>query len=287
MNGFRFNDLTTNSYAIFGEGTVPLGRRWKMTGGLRHTTEKKTYDSRFIGIGVPGTVASFREADDLLFDFATGRASIAYDVSKTTTAYATVSRGYKTGGFPRLANDAGFGFPTTPFSEAKTWTYETGVKFRSKNGRSRLDAAAFYNDVKDEHLLVVDAISFNFRPANMDVKSRGLEIEGAVKLSPSFELTGGFGYTDAELVNVSPFIQANTGARDGNRVTNVPEFTANVALDYRAAAPWLSLGPDAEVFANASWQFIGDRPAEVSQQFRSSRLSHDQCASRRRSPERA
>lgn len=267
LNGARQNELTTNSYAAFGEATIPLGSDLKFTGGARLTHEEKSYDARFTGIGVPGTVDRFREAGDLTYDFVTGRASLSYDVTEETVAFATVSRGYKSGGFPRLVTNGGIGVATAPYSEATSWSFEAGLKYRSDDGRLGLDISAFRNDVEDEHVLVFDAPNFNFIPANVDVMTQGLELEGHLSLSSELKVSGGVSYTHAELQNVSQFLQATANAKDGNRPTNVPNFTSNLALSYTDSIDLPLAGDEIPIFANLSWHYIGDRPADVANSF--------------------
>ncbi len=259
-NGSRTNQLTTNSLSVFGEVTVPVTDRLKLTGGLRYSYDWKDYDAGFIGNGYPGTVGSFNQSGRLTYSYLTGRAAAAYDVLPQSTAYVTAGRGYKAGGFPRFTTDAAYGQASTPYQPATSWTYEAGLKNRFLGGRARLDLAVFYNDVKNEQLYAVDPASFTFRPANTDVRSYGFEAEGAARILPGLDLTGTLGFTNATLRNVASALAVATGAANGNDVPNVPRLGASIALQYRgdlglpAGLNWLGRIED---------QYQGGRYADV------------------------
>ena len=179
----------------------------------------------------------------------------------------TAAHGYKTGGHVRLSNNAALGGPPDVFDEATSWTYEAGIKHRSGDGSRSLDAAIFYNEVKDEHLLVQDVASLQFVPANIDTVSYGFEVQGRKQLTPKLNLAGGFGYTHAELRNVPLSVQASVNGQSGNLVPNVPGVTANAALDYKDKVSWPAADGNIDVFANLNWRFTGARAANVANDF--------------------
>ncbi|MGH1418948.1 MAG: TonB-dependent receptor [Hyphomicrobiaceae bacterium] len=266
LNGRRLNDLKTDSFAGFGEITVPVGFGFNVTTGARLTRENKEYDLHFLGIGAPGTVDRYRDAGSLNYNFSTGRGSLTYEISPDSSAYITASRGYKSGGFPRFVNDAAFGLPTTPYASTKTWTYEAGYKYRPSNTSVYLDVGSFYNEINDEQLVAFDPSIFSFRPANIDVVTYGLEVAAGLPITNAITLTAAMGYTRAKLVNIDP-TRALAGAVSGNRPTNVPEVTASIALNYRQLTSELGLGFNAVAFGNIGWEYVGDRPADVANSF--------------------
>jgi len=268
LNGRRRQELSTTSYAAFGEATVPLWNSgFKLTGGLRATHEMKELDLTYRSNGAPGTVPFFADLGERDYDFLTGRASLSYDWSPEVTSYGTISRGYKTGGFPRYATGAALGLETPTFKSAEGWTYEIGTKSVLLDGRARFDLALFYNDIKNEQV-------FSVRPPlileylNVDTKSYGAEVQGAYKLTDAFEITGNLGLTRATIVNLDAETLAATGARNGNRVPNVPAVTAGLGLNYAGLAGAFGLPASARPFGNVTWQFVGAREADIQNSFR-------------------
>jgi len=150
VNGDRDATQTINSYAGFGEATVPLGDpRLRFTLGGRYTRDDKALDLVFTGAGFPGTVARFQQQSKTGFDLWTGRAALNYKVTDEATIYATVGRGAKSGGYPRFPLAAAIGQPAEVYAKSTSLTYEVGTKLRLGN-RISFDLAGFYNDVEDE-----------------------------------------------------------------------------------------------------------------------------------------
>lgn len=268
-NGTRNADYSNNSYATFGEVTVPLfgSDRLKGTLGGRYTHDRKTYESRYRSNGFPGTVDSFNQSGVLNYDMVTGRAALSYALTDDSTVYASVARGAKSGGFPNFTNNAPSGLEDEPYKDSSSWSYEVGSKNRFLNGRVELNASLFYNTVKDENLFALDSASFTFVPKPLDTRSYGMELEGSLQLAEHWKLSGGAGYTHAELRNVSDDVAASSGAREGNRVPAVPTFNTNLTLQYYYSAAWLGL-PDANLFALAQHQYVGSREADVGSHFK-------------------
>lgn len=265
-NGTRDINLTASSASVFGEVTVPVTTRLKATGGLRFNHDWKDYSSVFTGNGFPGTVAGFRQSGDLTYNYVTGRASLAYDLSDTSNIYATVSRGYKAGGFPRFPTDSAFGQATAPYKSASYWTYELGSKNEFLGGRARLDLAGFLNRARNEQLYAYNGATATFQPANVDVRSYGFEAEGAFRMAPGLDLLGGFGYTVSNLKGVAATLAAATGAASGNDTPNVPRMNASLALQYRGDGTVIGLPSQFGTMGRLEVQHQGHRYADVGSQ---------------------
>ena len=82
-----------SAWAVFGDMTYHVSDRLSLIGGLRYSKEKKIFD-RFVSNGV--TVASDAEAT---FDSFTPRAVLRYELAPRTHAYASFSKGFKSGAF--------------------------------------------------------------------------------------------------------------------------------------------------------------------------------------------
>lgn len=262
-NGSRNNDYATNSYAVFGEATVPVPgiEGLKFTVGLRYTRDEKDFDVSYRSNGFPETVPSFEQSGSLDFDLVTGRAALSYELAETSSFYASVSRGAKSGGFPNFTNNAPRGRPDEPYDESTSWTYEIGTKNRLLDGRMLLNASLFFNDVQDQQLFAFDSASFTFVPEPLDMESYGAELEVGYRLMPGLDLFGSAGYTHAEIK------RASANAEDGNRVPSTPRFTSSVSLQYRTSAAWLGLPDSADVFGLVQHQYVGERAADVGNNF--------------------
>lgn len=263
VNGAQDNELITNSYSVFGEVTVPLADRLKLTTGLRGTYEEKDARYVFQGNGNPG-VAPFSEQSHSLSDsFLTGRVALSYDWTDSFMTYASVSRGYVTGGFPSVSVNNPFGRDEAGFPASTSWTYEAGFKSLLLDDRLRINGAVFFNDVKDGHLVVFDPQAAFFTTTALDYRSYGGELEAAFRVTPAIDLIGGIGYTHAELANVPA--GDLSGARSGNDVPNVPALTANVGLQFQTSAD--AVGLPGDLTGRLTYQYVGTRAADVANTF--------------------
>lgn len=262
-NGIQANDFTTSSYALFGEVTLPVTDRLRVTLGLRATHEDKSASYRFDGNGLPGVARFFAGDLGLRADFLTGRAAVSYDWTPGFMTYASIARGYVSAGFPAIAVNSAIGRPEEAFPASRSWTYEIGFKSTLLGGRLTLNGALFHNDVKDGHLAVFNPALAMFTTAALDYRSLGGEIEVAARLAPGFDLFGGIGYTRAELRDIPA--RSLTGARTGNDVPNVPAVTANIGIQHRWSAAPLRL--PGEVIGRLTYQYVASRAADVANSF--------------------
>lgn len=262
LNGDRDATQDISSYAAFGELTAPLGsERFQGTAGLRYSRDEKAIDARFTGVGFPGTVAAFREQQEADFDLLTGRVAVSFVATADANLYATVARGAKSGGFPRFTLNAALGNASAFYDESSTWANEAGLKSRILGGRGRLDAAFFYNDTSDEQLFILDFVSFQFLPANLDTRSYGVEVDGAIRLAPGLDIAAAAAWTEAEIRETGA-----SGAQAGNRVPNVSRLSTTATLTYQGPEGAFGLGGVAPMLT-LTHQYAGDRAVDVAESF--------------------
>lgn len=265
QNGYRDNTYKTTSISAFGEVTAPVARNLEATVGLRYTHDNKDMNATFLGNGFPGTAVSFDQTDSRDYDLLTGRFSLNYALTRNSAVYGTVGRGAKSGGFPRWTNNAALGMLDLPYAESTSWSYEVGSKNRFMDGRGYFNVAAFFNDVKDEHVMAIDA-ALQSIAINVDTESYGFEIETGFDIGYGFGFVGALGYTHAELKNVDDPVAIAVGAVDGNPVPNAPAWTVSATLQYRESAGWLGL-PQAKLFGFGTYQFVDARAVDVGDNF--------------------
>ena len=259
LNGLTNNDIVSQTFAVFGDVTIPLAERFEVSGGLRLAHDIQDFAGRFNSRGAPGLVPSFDQEARFSDTYVTGRAAVSYAWTDDIKSYFSVARGHSSGGFERSqGSDAPMGIAATPFAPTRGWTYELGTKAQLTNAIS-LSAAAFYNDVSDGQLLGFDFATNQVFIANQDYRSFGFELQGNADMSNGFELSAGVGFTESRLVGAStPVLPASV---DGNRVPFTPEWTANLGVTYRLAGE--DVGLDGDFFAGATYQYVGARYPDV------------------------
>jgi iron complex outermembrane receptor protein len=203
-----FGTNSTKSYAIYGDFTWRMNDRWAVTAGARYTKDKKrfTYGNPPNG-GILGVIDGqiFGPVTDGILTASDSwssfdpRLAVDFAATDNTTIFASIGRGYKSGGFNRQTND----FLPDPqsirsFDEETVTAYEAGTKSVLLDGRANLNVSVFYNDYRDYQLETF----VNLLPLVQnigDIKSRGIELEGKMLVTQNFELAGTYGYLDSEV----------------------------------------------------------------------------------------
>ena len=134
-------ETKTQSIAGFAEATWNLTDATAVTIGARYTSDDKEFDAT---IAAPANVAV---AIDETFNSFTPKFGIEHKFSDDVLAYASISRGFKAGGFNGLSRDPRVLALT--YRPQKVWAYEAGLKSELFDRRVRANLAFFYNDITD------------------------------------------------------------------------------------------------------------------------------------------
>ena len=286
-------DLPTYGLALYHESSLKAGERWRFTAGLRldYEASKMNYDNySAIGYKMPPLISDFRTVEvpfkgeekmdyfELLPKFAVNYTTGIGDL------YATVTRGYKAGGFntqifsdilqnkvkSALMNNA-MGRPSTggessSYDEASvttydpeySWNYELGGHLQFADNRVNVDFAAFWIECRDQQLTVFpEGLTTGRMMSNAGKsRSRGVEVSASwdvFKLTnlSHLRLMANYGYTHAE------FEEFNDGVNDysGNYLPYAPKHTVSLGASYNM---WIGGSLLDEIVLSASWQGAGD-----------------------------
>jgi len=230
-------NVATNSYAVFGDVTYTLIEKLDVTAGLRFSRDEKNLDYAHDNtLGLPQVFAVRQKAKrDAVFNNWTPRFVASYQWTPSVLTYASISRGYKAGGF----NTAFAGSDKFKFSDESAWNYEVGLKTRLLDERLALNLAAFYFTLRDQQISVFNGFFTTTDNAKRS-RSFGGEVELAARPFAGFDFTAGFGYADSTFRNFKNF-QPNQDA-SGNRVPYASKFTVNVAAQYRyPLTTWMTM----------------------------------------------
>jgi iron complex outermembrane recepter protein len=248
---------------IFGEGTLPVGDRLELTGGLRWYDYKEDRQQIFDGI--------FSDPIDSVGSVkATGvapRVMASYKLSDATRLNAQVSKGFRLGGIndPLLTPNCQpadlitySGHPT--WDNETLWNYEIGSKSRIMNGRGSFNVAAFTSDVKNLQATVTagtcsSRLIFNVPKA----RSTGAEVELDLAPNDNFDFAVTASHTNSKLRStvVDQSGAVISGIRSGARMPSVPEDQAAAAATFRwPTKSWVG-------YATGVWTHVGDRFTQV------------------------
>jgi iron complex outermembrane receptor protein len=220
--------VKTRSIAAFGQATVGLGSRLSGTIGVRYSRDDKTIDNSG-GAEVDGSaLSSFQYHDSTPATAWTPKVGLDFQAAEDTLAYASVTRGFKSGGFNLSATSAGRGF-----APEWAWTYETGVKSSMLSKRIALNAAAYFTDYTDLQ------VQTPIRPGVVDIANaatatiRGVELESQAHPASEWTVGGHLAWLNSRYdryIAVSP-VGAPVDVA-GRRLSNAPEWSGRTWLEY-------------------------------------------------------
>ncbi|MDG2521190.1 TonB-dependent receptor [Caulobacter segnis] len=250
------NDQHNESWAAYGQGTYSLTDHLSVTAGLRYTHEKKDFfrTQKFFAptvttLPVPydqGPFATFIDTSDEWSSF-TPRFGLDYKISDDVLAYASVSRGFKSGGFDGRANDAA---GARPYDPETLWAYEAGLKSTLLDRRLTANFAVFWNDYKDLQLSSFTADSsgaFTALFTNAGAATiRGAELELVARPIRPLTLNFVLGYLDGRYDEyIGP---GGRDISDQRELVNAPKWDGKIGANYRfdlADGGSLTVGADA------------------------------------------
>lgn len=250
--------------ALFGEVSYDLTSQLTGTAGLRYYDYKEERTFKSGGLFANGD----NQFDKTKSDGYSPRFLLAYKASPNVTWNAQASKGFRLGGVNDPLNiplcsdqdEAIFG-GYQRFKDESLWNYEVGVKMQ--NPGMRFNAAFFHTQMKDLQV-TLDAgscssrVVFNVPKAH----STGLEMEMTLRPTESLELGFAGSLVSAEFDST---VVDGTGAvlggiREGNRLPSVPkvQFTVSATYNFNLSGR--------ESYVSASWQYVGSRFTQPSDQ---------------------
>lgn len=267
------NDLSTKNYAFFGQIDYKFTEQFGITIGGRYTHEDKEFEGfqsdangltykilnflAGINQGPPAcaninpisdacrVAAGFPNAGQPLRYYIAGtqrksfnnfapKIGLQYHPTEDVMAYASWSKGYKTGGWTtRLSNP----LPTAPdFGEELATTYELGVKSTLIDRRLQVNAAVFQTDYKGIQLNFQQGVSPTIQNAG-DAKIKGFEIEVTAAPTDQLTINASIGHLDAKYTSVLPQAQVaanpfQAGVFPGGELPKTPKWKFNISPRY-------------------------------------------------------
>ncbi|WP_176593104.1 TonB-dependent receptor [Sphingobium sp. EM0848] len=187
-----------------------------------------TYKADFSG---PAGLVS----NQLKQDNVSGRLALTWTPNSHTLAYASVSRGYKSGAFPVVA--ANVVTQLVPARQEKVTAYEAGVKLGLFDRLVQFNAAGFFYDYRDKQVFgeILDPIFVSLTRIVNIPKSEVYGAETDITISPTRELLLKFGasYTHTkvtEFTGFNRFGQAQDFA--GSAFPFTPKYQLNALVSY-------------------------------------------------------
>ena len=237
--------LVTRAEAIFGQITYRFTDQLSATVGGRYSHESKDVNetSRFI--------ATATRNAGIDFSAFTPKFGLQFQANKNVLAYASISRGFKSGGYA-------LGQVIPSFDPETIWAYEAGLKVTTLDGRLRANGAVFHYNYKDLQQGFVSGIGTAV--INADAKIDGAEIELEGRPVRELTLTANASYLNArftrfEGVDDPGIAGINRISLNGNRLSQAPRFTFNAAAQYNFHTDAGTFAPRVEYVRTSKYFF--------------------------------
>jgi outer membrane receptor protein involved in Fe transport len=233
--------------ALFGDITWNPSKQLSLTGGMRSSSNKQTFQQ--IGDGpLAGGPSHVDGSSDETTN--TYLAAIRYALTPTSNVYARAASGFRPGGPNAVAYDAS-GHPIAPptFKSDSLWSYEAGYKAELMDRTLSVDGAVYTIKWKDiQQISAVNGIGVIVNAGDATVN--GAEISLRYRPTRQWMLYGTYAYTDGKLTEDAPGL-GKSGSRLPNSAKN--STSAGATYDFEAGGYKFSAGGDV--------RYVGERNA--------------------------
>ncbi len=231
------DNYTTNAYAVFGEASYPVLEKLTLTVGARYSYEEKVIEGASLTTAIDDVTAIVSETLFALEDnwgSFTPKVALTYQVNDDVTAYATIGKGFKAGGYNGVAGNS-----LGAFDPEKVTNYEIGLKTSLLDGRLRADIAAFHMDYSDLQVRIrrihpESGLLVSGTQNAATSKIRGVEMKLQAQPTESLVFDAGLSYLDAafdDYPNANDNIFGIVDA-SGFQMPNAPKWAVNLGVDY-------------------------------------------------------
>jgi iron complex outermembrane receptor protein len=276
---FPHDPVRAVAKALFGQATYQLAPRLRATLGARYSDDDKSRigSTNFQQGAEFNPATDFRQLNAAAVNThkTTWRAGAEFDLAPATLLFATVSTGYKSGGFNDgcLAGRNELGIACSPAEAVPESTlvyqpelltsYEAGVKTRFWGNKASLNATAFYYDYTNLQLsgvaMVQNAPRFVTTNAG-EARVKGLELEGQLNVTPRDRISYSLALLDGHYASYVPDGQTSWAGRDLDRT---PHSAATLGYEhsFRLASARFKAG----LFTRTSSDYVISVPSQLRQ----------------------
>lgn len=182
-------------------------QNWLLTAGGRYDWLNSKFEA-----GAAGALPTESKSREGKF---TGRAALSYITDFGLAPYVNYGTSFVPN--PGTVLNGSVAVPTTGEQ------VELGVKYDIPGQNASIRAAVF--NLKQENAVVYEVVDGLNRQVQLDLRSKGFEIEGVASLANGLSLQASYSYNDARILKLTP-------ETVGNRLTSIPYHLASLWLDY-------------------------------------------------------
>jgi len=261
-NEFTRTENETTSFALYGQGAWELNEQVTLNFGGRFSRDERDYQASAINCDFDDAAvvaAGFANANDCVFggnrvagslniinetfiapaevdfDDFSPTVSLQYQPSDSASFYATISTGYKSGGF---AGSQGVESAATDVVNPEDVTnFEVGFKGNFLSNTLRFNFSAFTSDYEDLQVVrfgpVPNSDFGSFQTTNVgSADLAGIELDFTWQATERFRLAGNYGYLDTEANDLVLETAGGSADFSGLPLRQAPENSYGLTATY-------------------------------------------------------
>lgn len=228
---FSTPHVKTDNWAAFGQANYEITDTFTATAGLRYSKEQKNFRQNRAVRNITTLVASASQAYRLEGNYSawTPKFGLEWRPRSGILAYASASRGFKSGGFINSSPS-----PTQGFGPEYLWSYEGGLKTSWFDRKLQLNLSAFYYDYTDLQ------VNFFIVPGQTDIRNaanatiKGLEVELRAAPIEGLSIESSLSLLNGEYKDFTSAPRRNTALSfdaSGQKLSATPKYTFNLAVE--------------------------------------------------------
>jgi iron complex outermembrane recepter protein len=248
FNFYTFDEIPRyKEWAAFGDLTYHFTERFEATVGMRHSSNKQSFEVDRSGLLGSTPIAPGSSSDSAN----TYLATVSFHPDKYSTLYARAASAYQPGSTQVVANSS---IPAT-YGPSTLWNYELGYKGSWFDGRLSTESSYYHinwSQIQLNSIINGFTVISNAGDAEVD----GVEVNINYTPIAAIKLGGNANYNKARLVTNNAAI----GAVAGDPLPLAPKVVANVFADYVQA-----LTPEVTGHAGIDFSYQGSRYTSFSE----------------------
>ena len=198
---YNTHGYVTNSLAFYGQADYRLARGLTLAAGLRYSIDDRNYlktESQYLSN--PNAIGySYPFPEHGSWSALTPEASLTYEFTPNVSLYGKYGKSYRPGGFS--VNPVGSPTAANTYNKETANSYELGLRTRLFDNKLTLNVTGFDIQWKNQQVNFVNQMGA-YTIANVQSRSRGIEVELAASITPAFQLGASGTYLDATFGHV-------------------------------------------------------------------------------------
>ncbi len=249
-------DQNIDGGAMFGQMEIPFGKL-ALTTGLRWDMEKSRLDYNYDMEVHAHKVHKDDFIHYLSYNQILPKLSLTYFANEDVNVYASLTKGYKAGGFnPTIERPQ-----DEVYNPEYSWNYEAGIKSVWLEDHLTANLSIFYIDWQDQQVIQSVPSGRGIMTKNAGKStSKGIEFESRYKFNRNFNFALALGYTDAQF---DEYVKNATTDYSGNEIPLVPKYTLGAIANYKWFVPgdlikYLSVNANYKYFGKFYWDVANE-----------------------------